>query len=80
MIEVVVAVIKGAVKDLESESLRIQSQAATYFDSLDFEEQCKRYAIDHEGIREKVSVIYKEGGVRRKKLINNLVKEVSEYT
>jgi uncharacterized lipoprotein YehR (DUF1307 family) len=46
----------------------------------DFEEQCKRYAIDHEGIREKVSVIYKEGGVRRKKLINNLVKEVSEYS
>ena len=79
MIEVVAAVIKGAVKDLESESLKVQSQAATYFDSPDFEEQCKRHAIDCDGIKEKVSRIYKEGGVRKQKLIKELVREVSEY-
>ena len=79
MIEIVTAIIKNAAKDLESPSTKIQAQAAQYFASPDFEEQCRRYAIDHGRIREKVSEIYKEGGVRKKKLIRDLAKEVSEY-
>ncbi len=80
MIEIVTAIIKNAAKDLESLSPRVQVQAVRYFDSPDFEEQCRRYAIDYKNIRDKVGEICKEGGVRRTKLIRDLAKEVSEYS
>ncbi len=80
MIQMQIAVIKKAVKDLDAEKKDDKSSAIVYLFGENFVNDCKTFAIDYEFIREKCSEICAQEGVRRKHLIRKLLDKLIAYT
>lgn len=81
MIELFVAVVNRAAKDLGEDSSTVRTDALKYFlgEQSTFVITSKAYAVDYQWIQEKVREIAKEDGFRRKKLVENLTKKIREY-
>lgn len=81
MIELFVAVVNRAAKDLGDDSSTVRTDALKYFlgEKSKFVITSKSYAVDHQWVQEKVREIAKEDGFRRKKLVENLTKKIREY-
>ena len=74
-----VAIIRSAVRDLGDESSAVRVSALEYFNGDEFVDHCKRVAADHQRILAGVSDIVRQDGVRKRKLLNNLIGEINEY-
>jgi len=81
MIELFVAVVNRAGKDLGDDSSTVRADALEYFlgEKSQFVTTSKAYAVDYQWIQEKVKEIATEDGFRRKKLVENLTKKIREY-
>lgn len=81
MIELFVAVANRAAKDLGDDNTTVRADALKYFlgEKSNFVITSKSYAVDYQWIQEKVLEIAKEDGFRRKKLVENLIKNIKEY-
>lgn len=81
MIELFVAVANRAAKDLGDDDTTVRADALKYFlgEKSNFVITSKSYAVDYQWIQEKVLEIAKEDGFRRKKLVENLIKNIKEY-
>lgn len=81
MIELFLATLDRAVKDLGSEDSSTREDSINYFlaENDYMKESCKKFAVDHEWIQREVKEIVKEKEWRKKKLIKNLTKQIREY-
>ncbi len=81
MIELFLATLDRAVKDLGSEDASVREGSINYFlaENDYMKESCKKFAVDHTSIQREVEEIVKEEDWRKKKLIKNLTKQIREY-
>jgi len=79
LIEMYFAMIKRSIKDLGHSKYVIRFGAEEFFASDTFECVCKRNAFPYDLWLEKIKQIIKERGIRKKKLIIELSKEVKDY-
>ncbi len=79
MLAMTIAIIRSAARDLGNESSSVRTSALEYFNGDAFVDHCKSVALDHQGVLDQVSEIVRQDGVRKKKLLNNLIGEINEY-
>lgn len=81
MIELFVAIVDRAVKDLDHESPVIRGKAMDYLLVEDeaFVTNAKQFGMPHRWVRGEVEKIVQEKGYRKKKLVDNLSQKIREY-
>tara|TARA_B100000519_G_C14075958_1_gene359135 strand:+ start:308 stop:550 length:243 start_codon:yes stop_codon:yes gene_type:complete len=79
LIEMHHAIIKRSAKDLGHEKSEVRASAAGWFMTDSFKHFCSENAIPYERWMESVGEIVKQEGVRKKKLINEFLKEITDY-
>jgi hypothetical protein len=80
LIQMKLAVISRAVKDLDAEKEGDKTSAISYLFGQDFLSDCKKFAIDPDFIQRDVKDICSQEGVRRKHLMKKLLYKLKAYT
>ena len=68
-------VLVQAIKDLDDDNPRERVTAALYFIERRHAKDCDHAEIDSESLRQRVLEVLKEEGVRRKKMIQDILKD-----